>query len=183
MSRNATFLRNSQQPGTAPASQVRVTEVVAGNMHSVTLTLNQLPVTVANTTGASFGSRQLYDFLAGRIHVIGGTSNLSFTWTGEDIAATGSGDYSIGTTATADATLSGTDVNLQASTAMLDPFVNGVGTGSGAFAAPASYDGTSTPIDMFLNIIIDDVDVADGASDVVTVSGTIEFAYFNLGDY
>lgn len=183
MSRNATFLRNSQNAGTGAFSQVSVTEVVAGNQHSVTLKLNSLPVTVGNTSGASFGSKKLYDFLAGRVYMIGGTANLSFAWTGEDIAATGSGDFSIGTTATADATLNSTDVNLLESTAMLDPFVAGVGTGTGAFAAPAAFDGTTTAIDMYLNMIIDDADVADGASDTVLVSGTIHFAYFNLGDY
>lgn len=182
MSKNASQLRGSAPAGT-PANGVKATDVRAGNFLTTTLKLSSIGVTVANTTGASFGSKKLYDFPQGRISIIGGTSNLSFTWTGEDIAATGSGDYSLGTTATADATLSGTDVNIQASTAMTDPFVSGVGTGSGGFATIANHDGTSTAIDLFLNMIIDDADVADGASDTVTVSGTITFVWAYLGDY
>lgn len=168
--------------GAKNGSTVTLQETDAGAFRSVILTLASTPVTVANTTGASFGNVKLYDFPAGRIYLLGGSSSLTFTWTGEDIAATGSGDYSIGSTGTADATLNSTDVDMQASTAMLDPFVSGVGTGSGVFASPAAFDGTATAIDMYLNMIIDDADVADGASDTVLVSGTVKFAWVDFGD-
>jgi hypothetical protein len=181
MARNAKGLANSATPGTG-ANGVKVQNVVAGNFITTTLTLTSVPITVANTTGASFGSLKLYDFPAGRIYILGGSSSFTFTWTGQSIAADGSGDYSIGTTATADATLGGTDVDIQASTAMLDPFVLGVGTGSGVFAAPAAHDGTGTAKDMYLNMIIDDADVADTDTDTVLMTGTIVFAWVQFGD-
>jgi hypothetical protein len=65
---------------------------------------------------------------------------------------------------------------------MLDPFVSGVGTGSGVFAAPAAHDGTSTAKDAYLNIIIDDADVADAASDTVLVTGTVQIVWCFFGD-
>lgn len=154
-----------------------------GGFHTTVISLNATPVTVGNTTGASFGSVQLLDFPAGRIHIFGGSTVFSrIQWTGEDIVATGSGDFSLGTTTTADATLSSTDANIQASTAMLDPFVGGVGTGSGVFATGAAYDGTATAIDLFLNVIIDDADVENEASDVVLFTGEIRIVWADFGD-
>jgi hypothetical protein len=168
--------------GAKNGSTVSAADYAFGGFRSTVLTLASTPVTVANVTGASFGSVKLYDFPAGRIYILGGSSNLSFVWTGESIAADGSGDYSLGTTASADATLGGTDVDIQASTAMLDPFVLGVGTGSGVFAAPAAHDGTATAKDLYLNIIIDDADVSDADTDTVLVSGTVRVLWCDFGD-
>lgn len=169
--------------GTTNGATVTAEERGDGVVHQTVLQLASTPVTVANTTGASFGGVKLYDFPAGRVLVHGVTADLSFDWSGTDIAAAGSGDFSLGSTITADATLDGTDVDLLPSTGMLDPFVAGVGTGKGALAAGAQFDGTTTPVDANLNIIIDDVDVADAASDIVLVTGTVTITWVNLGDY
>lgn len=154
---------------------------IAGAIQQTTLKFTNATVTVANTTGASFGSQKVYDFPQGRILILGGRANFTFNWAGQDIGATGSGDFSLGTTATADATLGTTDVDIMASSAMLDPFVAGIGTGTGNLVKTTEFDGTETAIDMFLNIIIDDADVADAASDVVTINGTITFSWINYG--
>lgn len=152
---------------------------IPGPIQRVILTLTDLPVAVANSTGASFGSIQLLDFAQGRIRFEGGTVSLTIDWSdsaagsGEEIALTGSGDASIGTTATADATLGGTDVDIMASTAMLDPFVAGVGTLSGVLVKDTEFDGTGTAKDAFLNVIIDDADVGDADNAIIYISGTI----------
>lgn len=169
--------------GVPPASSVIVGEQRKGVVEQTVLTLSAFPVTVANTTGASFGGAKVFDFPEGRILVLGVVADLSFDWRGEDIDAGGSGDFSMGSTITADATLGGTDVDLLPSTAMTDPFVVGAGAGSGALAAAAQFDGHTTALDANLNIIIDDADVADAASDVVLVSGVIVMTWVNLGDY
>ena len=151
-------------------------------------------VVTGNTTGASFGSQAIYTFPEGRINIVGCTAKFSGifmnTQTGSagDIASdgAGSGDYSIGSTATADATLSSTDVNILLSSAMLDPFVAGAGSSNAgtALAASAQLDGTSTAITAYLNVIIDDADVADGAaSDKVYFIGTVRVTWSHLGDY
>lgn len=168
--------------GTKNGVTVTAAESGDGVLHKTVLTLASTPVTVANTTGASFGGVKLYDFPEGRLLILGCVANLGFSWIGEDIAQDGSGDFSMGTTITADATLNGTDVDLLASSAMLDPFVGGIGTGTGVLAASAQFDGTSTAKDLNLNIIIDDADVADGASDIVLVTGTVAIHWINLGD-
>jgi hypothetical protein len=169
--------------GAKNGAAVAATEYGNGVVHKTVLTLTSAQVTVANTTDASFGGLKLYDFPEGRLLVLGCTADLDFDWAGEDISATGSGDFALGTTITADATLSGTDADLLPSTAMTDPFVAGVGEGKGALAASAQFDGTTTAKDANINIIIDDAAVANGASDVVSVTGTITIVWVNLGDY
>lgn len=160
-------------------------ECGTGAVRQTVLTFTNVPVTVANTTGASFGSFKFYDFPEGLIHVHGVSAYFSsIVWTGESIVATGSGDFSMGTTATADATLSSTDVNLLPSSAMLDPFVGGVGRSNAHayLAASAKFDGTTTPVDAYLNVIIDDADVSDTDSDTVLFTGTVVITWQNEGN-
>ena len=178
----------------ASASQSYVTAEEGGNAydHHTILNFAALPVVTGNTTGASFGSKQVYTFPAGRILIKGVTayfSTITFnTAAGADgdIAGAGSGDYSMGSTATADATLATTDVDLLPSTAMLDPFVVGVGRSNvgSALAASAQFDGTSTALSAYLNVIIDDADVSDAAaSDNVYFTGAVRVSWTWLGDY
>ncbi len=178
---NASEVVDSATVGSAVGTGVRAVETGNEAMHKTTLHLVNMPVVVANTTGASFGSQQIYNFPIGRLDLIGGRANLSFNWAGQDIVADGSGDASLGTTATADATLGTTDVDIMASTAMLDPFVAGVGNLAGNLVKTTEFDGTGTAKDMFLNLIIDDLDVSDGASDTVLVTGTVEFVWSIVG--
>lgn len=147
------------------------------------LTLTDFAVTVANTTGASFGGAKFYDFPEGNYLVYGAVANLSVNWAGTDIGATGSGDFSIGTTATADATINSTDASVIPSSALTDPFVAGVGRGVGVSTGVLFVPGHTTAGDLYLNMIIDDADVADAASDIVLVSGTITLFYVKLGDF
>lgn len=164
-----------------------------GPVIQTTLTLTDVELLAGNTTGVSFGSVKLYDFPEGRIGILSTTAYFpSIDWSdaardgGDAPAATGSGDYSLGTTAADDGTLTGTDVDILPSSAMLDPFVASVGRSNAgtALAAMAQWDGTTTAVDMYLNALIDDADVSDGdAGAIVKFTGTIKFTWVNLGDY
>lgn len=176
---------NGSRDGVAnAASTVSCMEFRSGPFHQTVITLAAFPVTAANTSGASFGTAKLYDFPECRIGILGSTASLAFNWAGTSIDAAGSGDWSLGTTGTSDATLASTDVDLCPSVAMTDPAVAGVAAATGgALAAAAQFDGTSTAKDAYLNVIIDDADVADGTSAVVLVTGTIRITWVDLGDY
>lgn len=187
-----TTSRNIGAVASVSAPYVQATEFGDEVTHQTLFSFAGLPVVTGNTSGASFGSKQIYDFPAGRIFVV---SNLAYfnritfntaDGVNGDIAGGGSGDYSMGTTATADATLDSTDVNLLPSSAMLDPFVAGVGSSNAgsALAAAAVFDGTTTPIDMFLNVIVDDADVSDlAAGDNIYFTGWVRTTWLWLGDY
>lgn len=156
-----------------------------GISRQTVLICEAMPVTVANTTGASFGSQKVYDFPLGRIFVKGVTAYFGTITFGSTIASGGSGDYSMGTTATADATLSGTDINLLPSSAMVDPFVvrTGYSAAGTALAAAAAFDGTATAVDAILNVIIDDADVSDAGTDTAYFTGVIVINWENHGVY
>lgn len=170
--------------GTAGAG---TTAVESGNgvLQRTVLTMSDVSVTVANTTGVSFGGTKIYDFPAGRILVLGVTAaNISFDLTDAGnvtpITGTMGGDISIGTTVASDGTLTNADVDLLPSTS-IDPISGGVA--GAALAASAQFDGTGTAKDAFFNILIDDADVADTASDVLLVNGTVTITWINCGDY
>jgi hypothetical protein len=155
------------------------------------LLFTSLPVVTGNTTGASFGSVQVFTFPQARVRIDNVnayfktiTFNTAAGVTG-DISGTGSGDFSMGSTATADATLATTDVDLLPSTAMLDPFVAGVGRSNawGTLAAAATFSGITTALSLYLNVIIDDAAVSDAAAnDSVYFTGYAKITWTNYGD-
>lgn len=169
--------------GTAAANVVAAE--TGGLVRKTILTLTDVEVTVGNTAGVSFGGTKIYDFPAGRILVLGVimrgiTFDLTDAGNVTPIDAADGGDVAIGSTVPSDGTLTGTDVDLMPSTS-IDPISAGI-TGA-ALAASAQFDGTTTPLDANLNILIDDADVGDGASDVLLVSGVVELHWVPLGDY
>lgn len=176
-----------QNVGTKNGATVSVKEYGNGYQHTSVFTSTNTPVTVGNVTGISFGGLKIYDFPLGRFKIIGGRMfPFSLSWAGQDIAAAGSGDISLGTTITADGTLATTEVDIMASTALLDPFVSGVG-GIGAAGLGGTlvndtfFDGTVIAKDLNVNLIIDDADVADGASDIVLLTGVLVVRWDFLG--
>jgi hypothetical protein len=169
----------------ANAGTVYVADNLFGDYHSTVVTLDAAPVTVANTTGISFGAIQLLDFPEGKINVLGSYLRTKFTFgltnagNVTPIDGTMGGDVSIGTTASSDATLGGTDVDLLPSLS-IDPI--SAGSALGLLASGAVFDGTATAKDAHLNVIIDDADVADAASDIIEVSGVWVCNWVYMGD-
>lgn len=175
-----TALTNTMNVGTLNAAIAdyvdNLYEQGDGVFHRTVLEVTDLPVTVANTTGASFGGVALYT-LPSKPTVFR-HSSAYFTeidWAGTDIATGGSGDYSLGTTVAGTASLASTNGNVLASAAMLDPFVSGVGRSDNVsvLATAAAPAASGAPFTVFLNVIIDDADVSDAASDVVLFTGRI----------
>ena len=168
-----------------PEASVTASQL-SGIAHNRTvLTLTDVSVTAANTTGVSFGGTKIFTFPAGVNYVVTSvlellTFDLTDAGNATPVATTHGGDISVGTTAPTDGTLSTTDVNLIPKTS-IDPISGGV---AGAhLAAPALFDGHTTATPVFVNMIIDDADVADGASDVILVSGTVTLTWVEGGDY
>ena len=100
------------------------------------------------------------------------------------IAAAWDGDFGIGTvTAGNNNALATTEQNILPTTSTPQATA-GVTTAKGQNAAAAYLDGTTTPIDMFLNFLIDDADQdIDATSASLIVNGTVTVTWLNLGDY
>ena len=155
----------------AASSTVTLEELGQGSSHLTKCTIAGLPITVANTTGVSFGSAALLTFPKGVIHIAAvAVDNFKFDLTDDDgnatpLSGTMGGDFSLGSSATADATLNNTEVNILASTSY-DPFSTAVDANS---AINAIIDGSSTAVTCYINALVDDADVADAASDQIEI--------------
>lgn len=169
------------------------------------LTFTKLPFLVSNTTAKSFGKLKLLTMPFGRFSINGGSCIFtSVDWStnyqavqttgvaGTVIGATSSGDFSVGTTGTADSTLSTTDVDIVASTAFLDPAVAGVtnnlATPGAVVNVPTEFDGSTTTTSgtaktINLNVIIDDAGVADTQAGLIFLTGYLRIHTRWLGDF
>lgn len=140
-----------------------------------------LAIEVDGASGVGFGSAVIGDLPEGNLLFLGAVSYLAFDAPASGIAATWNGDYAIGTTATADATLSGTDANIIGSTAV-GPAVATVSPRTrGALATAAVLDNTDGSLELNLNLIVDDADIS--ADDVaLTVTGEVALLFSVLLD-
>lgn len=137
-------------------------------------------IAVAGTSGVGFGTVVIDDLPEGNVLILGAVAYAQFSTADADVQAAFDGDYSIGSTATADATLSGGDADiipssaLGAATAKVSPIVRG------ANATQAILDNTDGSLELNLNLIIDDANIS-GDADFVA-EGILSIAYIVLGD-
>lgn len=137
-------------------------------------------------TGAAvgFGTSVIGDLPEGNIMILGAVMYLSLAGTGADadLTATWDGDFSVGTTPTADVTLDGTDVNiipstaLGAATAEVSPRVRAIN------ATQAILDNTDGSLELNLNVLIDAANIVDDATVTLTASGVLQLAYIVMLD-
>ena len=173
--------------GTPNGSTVVAHEAGVGGVHKTTLVCSATPISVSDDAGvAQYGGVKVYDFPAGLILVLGAVIDGALTGYAS-LIDTFDGDVAIGTaTATTGATLTGTESDILQSTALTQA-VGEVAVADAVTVATAltesgarHLDGTTTPIDAFLNFVIDD-NAAHGAG-TATFTGTITLTWMNLGD-
>jgi len=126
------------------------------------------------------GGTLLYTFPVGHIRILGAVADLTATSSAEIFQATF--PMSLGTTAAADAeaTLTGTEADICASTAIsydgavacdLPP----------VSAADMTFDGTTSAVAVYLNAAVAAADINGAAT--VKCTGTVTIHWINLGDY
>lgn len=138
-------------------------------------------ITVDGSSGAGFGTAVLGRLPEGNLSFHAAVAYFSVLSAGTPVSATFSGDVGIGTTATADATLGTTDVNVIGSTA-IGPAVAGViaatrGTGT----TYALIDNTAGTTNLNINLSVDDADVS-GTTGTVTIEVVVYLDMVVLGD-
>ena len=143
--------------------------------------LKDFAIRTTGATGVGYGTASFGDFPDGNILFFGATAYLQFTKLDAGTTTTFDGDYSVGTTATADATLSTTDANiisssaLGAATAGLSPIARGTGS------TLAMLDNTDGSLELNLNLIIDDAAISADDQDF-TVDGVVTVLFSILND-
>jgi len=179
----------SQQPslGTVNGSGVEVTEVSNGvlNKSVFTFTNHAMALTDEAAVVAYAGSK-VYDFPEGAIYIMGAVADLDLTKSSAGVNDTWDGDFALGTvTASNNATLSSTEQDILPTTATPQA-VAGATTANGQSTATenAVIDGTTTAVDLYLNILVDDADqdVTSTPANII-VNGTVTVLWANMGDY
>ena len=133
------FTLGSRSGAGAVTTGVTAAEYGDGVIHQTVLTLSSVAITMTDAGAAgSHGSKKVYDFPAGLIHILGATTNLTTLAGSGGIGDTGALVGSLGSVAVAtdNATLTSTEANVVPSTD--GTLVGGAGTLKGkSTTAPA----------------------------------------------
>lgn len=175
--------------GTSPVATAQAYEY--GDIAKRTvIECNNLSITISDDAAvAQYGGVKVYDFPEGMILVKGAqVSGILTAGVTGTIIDNWDGDVSLGTvTATTGATLTGTEANILQSVAVSAGASDKLGVVDAVSVATALtesgarwLDGTTTPIDMYLNFVIDDD--ATHTAGTASFTGTIVFHWECLGD-
>lgn len=159
-----------------------------GAIQKERLVLTDTPIVMVDNAGTvAFGSLKLFDVAEGLMLFHGAVMNLALTLTAAGIDADWNGDIGLGTVAANNGggPLATTEQNLVPNTA-IPQAVASVTTGDGQSTGTESgslFDGTTTPVDVFLNILVDDADhdITTTPTNII-VNGQIDLIYTLLGD-
>lgn len=148
-----------------------------------TILVRDVALSIDGATGVGFGTAVIADLPEGNILFLGATSYISITKdsTATGIQATFDGDYSIGSAPTADASLSGSEVDIIASTALGAATAGVSPIARGTNATQAILNNTDGSLELNLNVLIDDANIS-ADDQLVTASGELYIAYIVLGD-
>lgn len=148
------------------------------------ISINTTVTVSAASTAVGFGTAVIGDFEEGNVLFLGAVSNFTFAGSGSDanLTADWEGDYAIGSTATADVTLDGTDVDIIPSTAIAAATAEVSPVTRGANATQVMLNNTDGSLEINLNLLIDAADITDDESVDITVTGELYIAYIMLGD-
>lgn len=172
--------------GAVAGSGVTLVETGSGAFHQTVITFTDVDVALTDEAGVvAYGGLKIYDFPEGYIYVLGTSADIALTKSSAGVNDDWDGDFGVGTvTATNDATLATTEQNIIPTTATPQAAA-GATTSDGVSTATehAILDGHTTPIDMFINYLVDDAD-----HDVTTtpcnliVNGTLTILWTSIGD-
>lgn len=173
--------------GAQPAvTGLSASEQGAGPIHKTVFTFEDVDFALVDEAGVvAYAGKKLYDFPAGHIKVLGAVADLDVVKDAAGVNDAFDGDFGLGTaTASNNGTLAATEQDIIPTTATPQA-VAGATTAQGKNAADiAPLDGTGTPVDLFLNFLVDDADHDVTTTPTnLTVSGTVTVTWVNLGDF
>jgi len=175
--------------GTTSIATVSATEEQFGFVRRTTLRLASVPVSVVSvTSGNGVGGTKIYDFPEGRQLLMGTLADLALhikpAQEADFTDATPEGDVGIGTAAPADADALGADAtDDDLATAAAFTMADYAATVQCPNEAIQTLNGASTPVDMYVTMLVDAADIDDDTTSTVYVSGLVVFYWINLGDF
>jgi hypothetical protein len=151
----------------------------------ITLTDANIPL-VDEAAVVAYGSLKVLDMPQGVVQFMGAVADIALTKSSAGVIDTWDGDVGVGTAAASNnATLASTEQDIIPTTATPQA-VAGATTAdaiSTATEAGATFDGRTTPVDVYLNLLVDDADhdVTSTACNLIA-NGTITITWAFLGD-
>ena len=151
-----------------------------------TIPFSAVALSVTGASGVGWATAVIGDFPEGNILLLGAVAYVQFDSAGGQagIVDDWDGDFAVGTTPTADATVTGTDADvipLTATTQAVAEDAPRTRAASTASIGGTVFDNTDGALELNLNLIVDDADVsADGVA--LTATGEIYLSYVVLGD-
>lgn len=150
-----------------------------------TITFTNVPLISSGATGNGFGTAVVAGLPEGNLLILGA---VGYCQVAKDtvlgatgVTATFTGNYSLGSAATADATLNGSEVDIVASTALAAATAGVSPLTRGTQPAQAIIDNTDSSKSINFNLELDDASVSADTQHML-VSGTLFLAYTVLGD-
>lgn len=173
--------------GAVAGSGVSVQELGNAVVHKTVLTFDDVAIALTDQASTvAYGGLKVYDFPEGAILMLGAVADLDLTKSSAGVNDDWDGDFGVGTvTASNNATLSSTEQNIIPTTATPQAS-SGATTANGLSTATenAVINGTSTPVDVYLNLLVDDADhdVTSTPCNLI-VNGTLTLTWVKLGDF
>lgn len=159
----------ARSPKTAPA------------LHRVNIPFKALQVAITDPGAAvGYGTALCGALPEGNVLIVGAIANVVLSSASAGIIATFTANFSIGTAATADATLSGNEVNIIPSTAVSAATAKVAPQARGANATAVIIDNTAKDQSLNMNITVPDASLS--ANSTMQVDGVLHLAYVVLGD-
>ncbi len=172
--------------GAAAGTGVTATETGFGRHKTTVLTLVNTPVPLTDEAGVvAYGGLKLYDFPQGYVYIQSAVSDLAITKSSAGVNADWDGDIGFGTTTAGNNNaLAVTEQDIIPTTATPQA-VAGATTGDAVSTATehAILDGTTTAVDLFVNLLVDDADHNVGATACnLILNGTVTINWIFMGD-
>jgi hypothetical protein len=163
-----------------------VKEYGTGAYHTTVFTFADVDLELTDEAGVvAWGGKQIYNFPAGFIYIMSAMVDLALTKSSAGVNADWDGDVGVGTTiADNDASLATTEQDIIPTTATPQA-VTGATTAKAQSTATeqAILDGHTTPKDLFLNLLVDDLDHDVGGTPCnLILNGSLVINWLAMGD-
>ncbi len=152
----------------------------SGVVHTTVINLSGTAITGVDAGDMKF-AQKIYDCSDGSIYIVGATADFTILGSG-GVHTGGTGYWGVGTE-TCNA-LSANDVNIipKSSQFTLSSYtVDVTGRNSAIIDSGAPFDGSSTAIAYYLNLLIDAAGFT--TTGTLAITGTVTLTWINLGDY
>jgi hypothetical protein len=173
--------------GTVNGTGVSVVESGFGNFRTTTFTLSGVTMALKDEADTvAYSSLKIYDFPTGYIYIQSAVADLTFTADAAGVTDGWEGDFGLGTAeAAADTSLTENEDDILPTTAVAAGASDKIGIAGGVSTASEHviFDGTTTAKDLYLNVLVDDVDHNVTATPTnLTAAGTIVLNWIYMGD-